>query len=207
MRYSLFPAVLACAVLAGCAGPVPDDTKSGAPKARGFLAGLTKTPATAPLRRAKLAGGAVVVAGPEDYCIDPKTVKTNANRSFAVVASCEILSQGKDGTYVEPIVMTVTVGRRGSQEDMPTATDLARALEAELLAGGEENGLTLAHLDRGGDAGLKDGAASHWRGIFAQGDRMIGLALYAPKGSDYAGSAGKSMLVEQFRQITRLSPK
>lgn len=207
MRYSLFSALFACSVIAGCAGPVPDDTSTGAPTARGFLAGLTEKPSVAPLTRAKLAGGAVVVAGPADYCIDPKTVKTNANRSFAVVASCEILSQGKAGAYVEPVVMTVTVGRRGSQADMPTAGDLARALEAQLLAGGEENGLTLAHLDRGGEAGLKDGAASHWRGIFAQGDRMIGLALYAPKGSDYAGSAGKSMLVEQFRQITRLSPK
>lgn len=168
-------------MLAGCDG-APLSTPGGASDAR-----------PAPLSRVSLAGG-VVVAGPQGYCIDPATSKSGATRSFAVMASCLILSGGQVGSYVPPAMITVAVGPRGDTSDLPSAATLAEVSGAPLLAQMREDGLVIAHLGRGGDDVLDGGDPAYWRGAFLQNGRVIGLALYAPNGDAMAGKAGAAML-------------
>lgn len=172
--------LLALVVLwtAGCDGAV---TSSGGGDAK-------------PLAKVNLAGGDVVVSGPEGYCIDPETRRTGAARGFAALASCRILTGGEAGPWVEPVLMTVTAGPRGTGEALPAPEALAALIGAPLLEGETRDGLVLAHLGEGGAEMLAGGDPRHWRGVFLQNGRMVGLALYAPKDSPMSGTAGAGLL-------------
>lgn len=213
--------VLAGLVLAGfvsaCGGlPASNPDQGKAAKTGGFLSGLM-APKTSeseakpaktqlPLARARLVGGDVIVAGPEGYCLDPVTIENKRDRGFALIASCHILSDGKVGQAVEPVLITVTVGPKGGASDLPTPRELAFTAKAPLLGGETGDGFVVANLDSGGDALLEGGDQRHWRGAFLQGDRLVGLALYAPKGSPYAGAHGGGMLRKLHNKVAWLSP-
>ena len=218
--------VLAALCLAGCDArpPVSNPAEDGTAgtKSRGFLSAMLRAPggasekkaaratdaATAPpLAKKSMAGGSVVVAGPEGYCIDPETAEGGRSRGFAVIASCRILTDGKRGHEVAPVIVTVTVGPRGLEKDLPSAKALAQATGAALLDGQETDGLVLAHLAAGGDRALEGGDARHWRGAFVLNGRMVGLALYAPKDAPMADSGGAVMLDSVRARIVSLSPQ
>ena len=158
-----------------------------------------------PLAKASLAGGDVVVAGPEGYCLDPKTVQSRPGRGFALIASCRILSGGAVGTWAEPMLITVTVGPKGANDDLPSPEALAQAAGAGLLGGESSAGFVTANLDRGGDTILEGGDQRHWRGAFVQNGHLIGLALYAPRDSAFAAQQGGTMLARVKAQIATLS--
>lgn len=147
-----------------------------------------------PLAKVNLAGGDVVVSGPEGYCIDPETRRTGAARGFAALASCRILTGGEAGPWVEPVLMTVTAGPRGETGALPDPEDLAALIGAPLLGSETREGLVLAHLAEGGAEMLAGGDPRHWRGVFLQGGRMVVLALYAPEDSPMTGAEGARLL-------------
>ncbi|MFW2544567.1 dihydroxy-acid dehydratase [Primorskyibacter sp. 2E107] len=167
--------------------------------------GLGGGSAPAPLTRAVLADGTVTVSGPEGYCIDPRTLSRGAARNFALIASCQALSEGASGFWVEPVLVTVTVGRAGAGSDLPSAEGFAQTEGARLLASGTTGGLLTANLDRGGEDRLDGGDPRHWRGAFVLNGRLVMLALYAPQGSEYAAARGGRMLSQVKDQITALS--
>ena len=158
-----------------------------------------------PLAKANLAGTDVVVAGPEGYCLDPKTVQSRPGRGFALIASCRILSGGAVGAWAEPVLITVTVGPKGAEGDLPGPAAIAQAAGAALLGGESSDGFVAANLDRGGDSLLKGGDKRYWRGAFVLNGRLVGLALYAPKDSSYATQQGGAMLASVRAQIVSLS--
>ncbi len=185
-------------MLAGCsAAPVSDLAGNGSE------ASSVTTKRKPPLAKMSFAGGAVVVAGPEGYCLDPETSASSAGRGIAVIASCLILSDGKVGIYVAPVIVTVTIGPRATVQDLPDAAALAEAAGTDLLAGGMRDGLVVAHLASGGDAMLDEGDTRYWRGAFIEGERAVGLALYAPKGDALAGERGVVMLEKVRASIRR----
>lgn len=213
-----FIGVLACGILAaGCAGTPPDTTADSGSRARGFLAGLL-TPATSrpsegptrpqmpmPLARTTLAGGDVVLEGPEGYCVDPLTVDNRAGGSFAMLGSCRILSSGRTGAPAEPLLITVAVGPRGQADDVPDAAALAALVDAPLIGGQSAPGFTTANLASGGAQVLDGGDDRHWRAAFVQNGRLVGLALYAPADSAMAGRAGEGLLAALRSRIAALS--
>jgi hypothetical protein len=199
MRYSQILFALILVGVTACGAIQPED----GPDARGFLAAATPVKSHPLVKRHSFAGGDVIVVAPEDYCIDPDTVKS---RGFAVVASCDILSNGSSGTFVEPVLMTVTVGPNGSGMALPKAQDLAQALQARLLSERRQEGLMLVQLEQRNDTVLEDMASSHWRGVFSHGNRMIGLALYAPSSSDALGDAPEALLIAQYQNIVGANP-
>lgn len=202
--------------MAGCDGSVPtSNPETGKTSgAGGFVSNLMvgaaakppKGKIRRPLARVRLAGGDVVVAGPDGYCLDPVTVENSAERGFVLIASCHILSGGTVGASVDPVLVTVTVGPKGKVTDVPTPQQLAVTAGAPLLAGETEDGFVIANLGSGGNAALNDGDTRHWRGAFLQGERLVGLALYAPKGSAYAGSHGGGFLRKVHAKIASQSP-
>lgn len=200
-------------VLSGCMGsavpesnPGGDDTRARAGLAAFFArSGGDDGPRQAPLARVSLAGGDVVVAGPEGYCIDPATRRRAPERGFAVIASCHILSDGKAGRDVAPMLVTVTVGPRGGAADLPTPEALAQAAGVRLLDGRSSAAHVSAQLASGGDKMFDGSDKRYWRAVFVQGDRLVGLALYAPRGSALSGSKGAQMLVQVRSKIAEQS--
>ncbi len=178
---------------------------------RGFLAGFKglSFSGTAPLRDASLAGGQVMVSGPSGYCIDPKTLRSSRETGFAAIASCRILSDGKKGPKVEPMLMTISVGPLVPDEILPSGEEIASYFDASLLSKHGSEKLTLAHLGARGDSVLENGDARHWRGAFFHGGHLVGLALYAPKGSRLAGDAGADYImyvVKHIRSSSQIAP-
>lgn len=201
--------------LAGCLAAPPDsnpDTKAAEAQAhRGLAAffagsGQSSRRGQAPLAKVSLAGGDVVVSGPKGYCIDPATKKAGPERGFAVIASCLILSDGKAGEQVAPMLLTVTVGPRGDTADLPTPQALAQASDARLLDWKIARDRVSAHLESGGDVKFDGSDTRYWRGAFLQGGRLVGLALYAPRGSRLAGAGGAELLNGVSDRIARDSP-
>ncbi len=156
-------------------------------------------------RRARMFGGAVIVAGPGGYCIDPGTLQGHSDEGFAVIASCRILSGGRVGRDVPPVVITVAVGANEGNEALPSPAMLAALSGTELLSGGLVDGFVAANLADGGREVLEDGDPRHWRGAFLLDGRLVGLALYAPKGSEMTGPAGRDLLRGVMERIRELS--
>jgi hypothetical protein len=148
------------------------------------------------LRQVTVARGAIEVSGPPGYCIDPAALRDGPRESFVLLASCAIL-EGVALAGAEPAILTVTVSEPEPEVATPGAAELAAAAGgAGVLSAREADGLSLVHLDRGGDAVLPRGDARHWRGATRRGERMIGLAVYAPSDGRLAGPDGGALLVE-----------
>ena len=203
--------------LAGCLGETPG---SGKPvKGFGFLTPAkpedapTQAKATSAssthnaLRRAALASGRVVVAGPKGYCVDGSTLKSRSTGGFALLASCEILTNGKTGHSVDPAVMTVQVQPRGLRREAPDAETMASVLApAQVLKHENGDGLALVHVASGGDRGLATGDPKYWRGTMMVNGHLVGLAIYAPKGSSMAGRQGRKLILALAESLREASP-
>jgi hypothetical protein len=155
----------------------------------------------------KLSGGNVVVAGPAGYCIDSQEVSDRLTGSFALLASCEVLSNGRAGPAVEPAIMTVTILPRRANTTVPTAQAMGDAMfPAKVLTSREEGGLTVVQLASGGEQISRAGDPRHWRAAIVINGHLIALAVYGPKGSKVAGRQGLAMIVALADAIRRASP-
>lgn len=158
-----------------------------------------------PLQMADLAGGKVVVKGPRGYCIDPATLRRGLLGGFALIASCNAIAGEFAGADVEPVVMSVQLQSGLARKTAPNAEGLAVALAPEkALQKIDRDGLALVHMAGGGDKGLPNGDPKHWRGTMMINGYLVGLALYAPKGSPLAGGEGK-VLIEALAKSLRLA--
>ncbi|MCL3881333.1 dihydroxy-acid dehydratase [Marivita sp. GX14005] len=157
------------------------------------------------LAAASLAGGAIVLSGPEGYCVDATSLRSTAAGGFAAIASCAILSGGQSGPLVEPALVTVTVAR--ATRDAPSPEELARAMGAELLRTRKLKAVTAGHMASGGESAFLNSDPRHWRGTFVLNGRLIGLALYAPRNSPLIGNQGAAFLDSVAARIRANSGK
>jgi len=177
----------------------------GAGGAFGFRPPGSEANRGAPLRQVSFFGGDVVVAGPRGYCIDPDSVRRGAGGGFALLTSCFRMSG--QGDPVAPVVMTVSVSPRRLPASQPSAAELTAVhAPARQLEGRDGDGITLVHLDRGGDAALPGGDPRHWRAAMVINNHLLGLALYAPEGQDAAGSGGQAILLQLAETLRANSP-
>lgn len=223
-RGLLFRLGVAVICLTGCAASVPDSAPEagggGGPGLMGLFqdsgdaardggAALSAPDAQsrvgAPLTRAALAGGDVVVTEFEGYCIDAGSLVLRRERGFAMLASCKILSDGERGAAVAPVIATVTVGPRGRAADLPTPAALAASTDGTLLQGDSADNLVLARVTADGQSVPEGAGATHWRAAFVVSGRLVGMALYAPKDSPYAGASGGEMLRRLQGQVVSAS--
>jgi hypothetical protein len=173
--------------LMGCAAVLPDSN----PAAKGTMQ---------PLSKAALAGGDVVVSSGDGYCIDGTSRKAN----FVVLASCLAQTKGQKGAQVPPALITVSTSNAHGQSALPAPADFAKTSQSAIAAGQQAADYTSVRLS--GSQSMVDGADdSHWRAAFRQGDRMVGLALYAPKGSALAGPEGGRILQNLHARIKTAS--
>ncbi|MEZ5714784.1 MAG: hypothetical protein R3D85_06200 [Paracoccaceae bacterium] len=152
-------------------------------------------PRKAPERQAELVRGKVGVAPPRGYCIDPERKRQGLAGGFVLIASCNSLAGDYAFADVDPAVMTVQAQPGLLTRDLPDAAALATAVTgARVLHRVDGDGLTLVHLDAGGDRLLPAGDPRHWRGAVMVNGYLVGLALYAPKGSPLAGPSGRQLI-------------
>ena len=159
------------------------------------------------LSSATLGRGDVVLRAQRGYCIDPATLDTGRSSSFAVLASCRILSNGRTGERVPPVLMTVTVGPRLASPVRPDPAHLAGELGVPLLAGSSNERVSLAHLGGAGDTAIDNGDARHWRAAVVVNRRIVGLALYAPENSALAGPEGEALITAFATGLLTDSPE
>ncbi|SFD65019.1 dihydroxy-acid dehydratase [Roseivivax sediminis] len=203
-------ALAACLALALAACEVPEggELRFAPGAGAGISAGrdaLTGEEEAAPIRAVEMAGGAVVVAGPRGYCIDPETVSARGGGGFAMLASCRILAGS--GPAVAPALITVTVGARERAPVLPDPATLARLVGGPAASAETSEGFVSLQIQEGGDTVLAGGDGRYWRGAFLQGPRLVSLALYAPEGSRLAGAPGRALLAEVRRAIAAASPE
>lgn len=176
----------------------------------GLLAGGDGAPAPVPaLRRAALVQGDVVVVPPAGYCVDGDSIRDGAGSgAFALIAACQSLTGNRAGVAAEPAILTVSIsGRKRGEVEQPGADELARAIgSGRVLERINGDGLTLLHLATGGDEKVPGGDPRHWRGVMVVNARVVGLALYGPKGSTVAGGTGQSLMLAMAESIRERTP-
>ena len=200
--------------LAGCLGEgggfgfLSEKAANGAvSQAAGDLRATPRAAKKAPLAKAALVGGKVVVQGPRGYCVDPGTLRRGIGGGFALIASCNSLSGELSGVDVEPAVMTVQVQSGLTRKEAPSAGAMAAALAPErALERVDGDALSLVHMAGGGDRDLPMSDPKHWRGAMMINGYLVGLAVYAPKGSALAGKGGKRLIVDLAETLRDASP-
>ncbi|WP_160973295.1 hypothetical protein [Thalassovita mangrovi] len=159
------------------------------------------------LHRAELAGGDVVVVAPQGYCIQRETLRSGATGGFALLASCETLTGYISGYDVEPVVMTIAAVPRHSEAPEPDAEEIAAALgDRKLLRRIHGDGLTIVQVEAPEGLTPEDDPR-HWRAMMVLNGKMVGLAVYGPKGSAVTGEKGLTMLSWQAEQLREESPQ
>ena len=208
LRFALM--ILAIAGLSAC-----DSATGTGGGASGFLSALSSPEndaqrqareSGAPLVWTALARGDVVVQGPRGYCVDPVTVEKTGNSGFAMIASCNILSDGATGPLVPALLVTVTVGPREDDVTVPSAETIAALAGGTLQQSQTRDGTVFAQMADGGKALISDGEDRYWRAAFIQAEHLVSLAMYLPEGSNLAGSDGADFLetvVEAIKNASR----
>jgi len=170
------------------------------------LSGSERDKAAA-IREFPLYGGDVVVRAPNGYCVDMVHVKRRPEATVAPLASCSSLT-GEGYSPVEPAFMTVSVLSNRTQAEQPRAADLAATFApAEVTAVEDGDGVAIVRVSDGGQSRLPDGDPRHWRGAMEINGHLVGLALYAPSGSDLTGSAGRRLVLALAESLREASTK
>lgn len=197
-------------IFKGCAAVLTALTLSACDAATGLpfvpsSNGLTFGEGRVRIATIALAQGEVVLAAPEGYCIDKRSLKRTETGAFAVLARCDTL--GVSGAFrgYDLALITVTSQPRGKDAPPPTAEDVARSAGgARVLDKRGSGGVALVRLADGPHS--MDGVSRvHWRGAFAVGGHIVGLGLYAQDGSAVLGSQGASLLQELTRKTRSAS--
>lgn len=197
--------------VSGCL-QLPEDqpTGEGEPvQASGLFAIISTVsrPVGDPLPQAPIAGGDILVKGPTGYCVDGESLTNRASGGFALLASCHVMTGGKSGPNVAPVVMTVSASKFEGGETVPDRANLASAFApAPVLSGTEVRGLSMVHLATGGEKAVPDADPRHWRGAMALNGYLVSLAVYGPRGSFVSNAGGSALLVELAQSLRQARP-
>lgn len=132
------------------------------------------------------------IAGPKGYCIDTGAVQETADRAFAVLGSCAVISGNpRDTKPAKPAMLTASVTQSSlplddAALDRMTAffsTAEGRAALARADGAGDvsvidltrKDGLLLVHAEDGAEAGLV--TADYWRGVFETEGKLVTVTV------------------------------
>lgn len=194
----LMVAALLLGAGAGCTLSSPEN---------GFLSGLTGAERPAPLTRATLGGGDIILQGPKGWCIEPSSLRARQGDNFASLAGCHALTQGSSGAPVPYGILTVAVSAPRAPGDVDVQQALRQGVsDRSLLSTRIENGVALVHLAPGRSANAEGLGDPHWRAVFVQGRRVVMLAAYGPDKGEISGETGGRLMLALARAIRRSSP-
>lgn len=155
---------------------------------------------------ANLDAAPVVLAAPEGFCFDQRSLERSDSGAFALLVRCDSLNPLERRTLFrrsragDPALITATIS---GALDTPPMADLDLLLsafsEAQVISKHPDDLLPLAKLELAA-AAVPGSSSTQWRGALALNDRLVALALYAPADSEYLGSAGAALLRDMARQ-------
>ncbi|MFK7750907.1 MAG: hypothetical protein AB8B51_00015 [Sedimentitalea sp.] len=199
--------LLGALVLTGCAEgaklPFAPDLSGISARA----AALTNGAGRKRLAETALAGKDIMLAAPDGYCIDRRSLKRAKKASFAVVARCDSL--GVEGYYdvFDLALITITTAPFPKDAARPGASDLIRAgAPAKSLDELTSGGVPFVRLALGGHQ-TENVSPEHWRGIFVLNGHLVALGLYAPDGSPALDRDGAYLLSDLARLTRRATEK
>lgn len=141
------------------------------------------------LSKAQLASGDVILQAPDDWCIEPRSLKNTTRESFALLAGCYELTSGGTGSASPEGYITVSVGAR-MLEDVSAEATLQAILEgAQTTSTSVSRGIALAQLPVSGEE-----AAPVWRAVTNVGRRVVLVTAHAPELSALSGPFGGTMV-------------
>lgn len=163
-------------MLSGC---LPD----GAPQTGGTAA-----------RAATVAGGSVVLAGPQGYCIDRSAIRERAGTAVAIFGTCAALARAAGMTQPSrPAILTASVAPMPTENFSESFPQLASFFQsapgrAALSRSGQAATVTVRQIVSRRDVlllQLADSAASdglrvepsYWRAVFAVRGHMVSLSV------------------------------
>lgn len=177
------------------------------PQGGGDLFAVVSTvsrPVGDPLPQAPIAGGDILVRGPEGYCVEGRSLRNQASGGFALLASCFVMTGGKDGVPVPPVVMTVSASELDPARGVPDPQRLAEAFApTKVLTRTKVKGVSVVHLATGGETAVPKADPKHWRGAMELNGHLVLLAVYGPEGSHEADRGGSALLVELAQALRR----
>lgn len=171
-----------------------------------LLAGCLPMPGAAP-RGQSVLGGAVRIAAPGGYCIDPAAGLQAADTALVLIGRCT----GGPGTLRAPAILTIAVGRQGTGFEVATSGDELTAFfssdqgRAALSHTGRAKTVTLletlvvreAFLMRLRDSSPNPdspGQAESWRAVLAVAGRLVTLTVTGTTRSPLSRDAGRALL-------------
>ena len=158
------------------------------------------------LRALAFYDGEVIVTGPRGYCIDRSSIKRGPAGRFALLASCESLTD-QPGISVEPAVLTVAVLPHATSAVQPSSEAMAEALGRASVRDTEDgDGIAIVHIAQGGDTVLPGGDPSYWRASMVINGHLVGLAAYGPRDGAIAGTGGRDVLRDLAETLRAASP-
>ncbi|MGB0438905.1 MAG: hypothetical protein ACPG7W_06090 [Paracoccaceae bacterium] len=135
----------------------------------------------------------VQITAPMGYCFEGGARRGGR---FAVIGSCQTVTDGAHGPNVPPGILTVFIGPPEPDFVIPTPQQIADNLGAPLLFQRKIGSASLAHLGTGGDAFLESSDTRHWRVVDTLGGHPVMLTLYAPPDGALASRGGTALLRE-----------
>lgn len=188
--------------------------------------GTTNGPSLAiggdPQRSVAVARGAVVIAGPEGYCVDRRGSRLGGEHAFVLLASCAAMARqgGPDAPYL-PSLLTASVDKTEGAPPSLTAlrafimsADGRRAMardgdpaSAEVLSTDTVAGALILRV-RDASAGNPDLLEqSYWRGLFSQNGRMVTVTAQGFRKTGLPLEDGRSKLLAFIREIRAATPE
>ncbi len=161
---------------------------------------LSRQPAT-------LLDGAIRVAGPHGYCVDPAATRELGDTAVVLLGRC------KDALGVTPALLTVAVG--------PTASSGVLAAGGAALTTyftSSEGRATLSRMGRAGDVAvveavgvgdayllhLQDRAAGdYWRAVVGLNGRLVTISANGAQGTPLAQSEGRILVDSTLAALRR----
>lgn len=195
----------ACLETAGTPSAGFRQVEEGGRGGGGFFSSMRR-PMGPVLITAATASGNVVLRGPQDYCIEGRSLKTRPHGGFALMARCDILSGGEMGDPVALALLTATVTPWNGGELAPASTLAADFSDYQVLDALDRDEVRLLHLGKGGNAMVPSADPRQWRATFLLNGYAVSLAAYGPKGSAVAGAGGRPLLLAMADAIRAASP-
>lgn len=203
--------VLSLALLSGCLDGGGGDVSANRP---GVLFSRA-----APEKMA-VAGGDVIVAGPQGFCVDKPASRSSDAHAFVLLASCAAIT--KDGNAPRPRVQALlTASVTGDAPEGPSLAEQAESMRA--FFGSEAGRAALARDGRADsvriiDMFAHDGAflihasdtsedispglnAEYWRAIFDVNGRLVSASVVAFDDRPFSDEAGQRMLARFAARI------
>lgn len=195
-----------CLALVGCVGiALPGSTAPANPDAP---------------RRIGVSSRAVVISGPEGYCIDKAAARDGASGAFVLLGSCASLAQSASAEQpVAPAVLTASVSPPGAQpvggqlaalnsyfasaEGRAALSRSGRAQAVQIVRAWGSGGVFFLVAQDSSPSGSQNLQPTFWRAVFDVKGRIVTLNVAGLKSRPLSPEAGRATLEAFVRQVQR----